>query len=61
MASWHGMIEGKGGGPGPHAARPAIIPPPPLCERALVASDAAGGNIELASETFLDGVGSIYL
>ena len=41
--------------------RPAIIPSPPLCKRALVASNADGGNIELASETFFDGVGSIYL
>ena len=34
---------------------------PHLCVCALVASNAAGGNIELASETFFDGVGSIYL
>ena len=61
MASWHGMIEGKGWGSWPPAARPAIIPAPPLCERALVASNADGGNIELPGETFFDGVGSIYL
>ena len=44
-----------------HRARPRSYHAPPMCACALVAFNAAGGNIEARSKNFFDGVGSIYL